>query len=105
MKASIVNVVMPRNQFQAITAFLDFADNSDYDFNDPNHGRLNKVLAIVEYVVDSRFKSVYVPNGFVCNDEELLLWKGKLSFKQYTLNKRSLFANKVFSLCETTRYL
>ena len=38
------------------------------------------VRAVIEYIVD-RFKSVYVPNEFVCIDEELLLWKDRLSFK------------------------
>ena len=80
LKASIFNVDMPRNRFQAIIAFLHFVDNSDYDLNDPNRDRLYKVRAVIEYIVD-RFKSVYVPNEFVFIDEELLLWKDRLSFK------------------------
>ena len=65
---------MPRNRFQAISAFLHLAGNSDYNLNDPNHDRLYKVRAVIKYFVD-RFKSVYMPNEFVCIDEELLLWK------------------------------
>ena len=103
-KASNFNVVMPRNQFQAITAFLHFADNSDDDLNDPNLDRLYKVHAVIEYIVD-RFKSVYVPNEFVYMDEELLLWKGRLSFKQYISNKGSRFGIKLFSLCETSGFI
>ena len=48
LKASIFNVVMPRNRFQVIMAFLHFADNSDYDVNDPNRDRLYKVRAVIE---------------------------------------------------------
>ena len=103
-KASIFNVVMPRNQFQAITFFLHFADNSDYDVNDPNLDRLYKVRAVIEYIVD-RFRSVYVPNEFVYIDEELLLWKGRLSFKQYISNKRSRSGIKLFSPCETNGFI
>ena len=72
LKASIFNVVMPRNRFQVIIAFLHFADNSDYGVNDPNCDRLYKVRDVIEYIFD-RFKSVYVPNEFVCIDEELFL--------------------------------
>ena len=72
LNASIFNVVMPRNQFQVIIAFLHFADNSDYGVNDPNRDRLHKVRDVIEYIFD-KFKSVYVPNEFVCIDEELLL--------------------------------
>ena len=93
-----------RNQFQAITFFLHFADNSDYDVNDPNLDRLYKVRAVIEYIVD-RFRSVYVPNEFVYIDEELLLWKGRLSFKQYISNKRSRSGIKLFSLCETSGFI
>ena len=44
LKASLFNVVMPRNRFQVIIAFLHFADNSDYDVKDTNGNRLYKVL-------------------------------------------------------------
>ena len=72
LKTSIFNVVMPRNRFQVIIAFLHFAGNSDYGVNGPNLDRLYKIRDVIEYIVD-RFKSVYVPNEFVCIDEELLL--------------------------------
>ena len=78
---------MPRNRFQAIITFLHFADSRDYDLNESNRDRLYKVRFVIEYIVD-RFKSVHVPNKFVCIDEEFLLWKGRLSFKQYIPNKR-----------------
>ena len=38
-------------------------------------------------------------------DEQLLLWKGRLGFKQYISNKRSRFGIKIFSLCEFSGYL
>ena len=37
-------------------------------------------------------------------DEELLLWMGRLGFKQYIPNKRSRFCIKMFSLCEVSGY-
>ena len=37
-------------------------------------------------------------------DEELLLWMGRLGFKQYIPNKRSRFCIKMYSLCEVSGY-
>lgn len=53
----------------------------------------------------TRFKSAYIPDKNISIDEELMLWKGRLAFKQYIPNKRSRFGIKFFSLCDTTRYL
>lgn len=104
LKGSIFNNVMPRNRFQSILQFLHFADNSNYDATDPNHDRLYKVRPVIEYLV-SKFKSNYIPEQHISIDEELLLWKGRLVFKQYIPLKRARFGIKMFSLCETTGYL
>ena len=104
LKGSIFHNVMPRNCFQSILQFLHFADNSYYNATDPNCDRLYKVRPIVQDLV-SKFKSVYIPEEHISIDEELLLWKGKLLFKQYIPLKRARFGIKMFSLCETTGYL
>ena len=41
----------------------------------------------------------------VAIDEELLLWKGRVGFKQYIPSKRARFDIKMFSLCEVSGYL
>ena len=38
-------------------------------------------------------------------DEELLLWKGRLPYKQYISSKRSRYGIKLFTLCEDSGYL
>ena len=75
-----------------------------YNANDPNRDRIYKVHPKIEYLVN-KFKSVYTPDKEVSIDEELLLWKGRLGFKQYISNKRSCFGIKMFSLCEVSGYL
>ena len=52
-----------------------------------------------------RFKEVYIPSHEISIDEELMLGKGRLRFKQYIPNKRCRFDIKYFSLCETSGYL
>ena len=71
-----------------ILKFICFADNTFYDPKDPNRDRLYEVRPIVEFVVN-KFKSAYVPSKFISIAEELLLWRGRLIFKQYIPNKRS----------------
>ena len=51
------------------------------------------------------FKNVYTPDKHIAIDEELLLWKGRLGFKQYIPNKRARFRIKMFSVCEVSGYL
>ena len=104
LKGSIFNSVMPRNRFQSILQFLHFADNSQFDPNDPDRDRLYKVRPVVEYLVN-KFRTVYIPEDRISIDKELLLWKGNLAFKQYIPMKRARFGIKMFSLCETSGYL
>ena len=104
LKGSVFNSVMPRNRYQTILRFLHFADNSQYDPNDPDRDRLYKVRPLVDLLV-SKFKAVYIPEKNISIDEELLLWKGRLVFKQYIPLKRARFGIKMFSLCESSGYL
>ena len=53
----------------------------------------------------SKFKRTYILEREISIDEELLLWKGRLAFKQYIPLKRARFGIKMFRLCETSGYL
>ena len=52
LQTSIFNQVMSWNRFQKILEFLHFADNSNYDANDPNWDKLYKVRYVVEFLID-----------------------------------------------------
>ena len=104
LQTSVFNHIMSRNRFQMILQFIHFVDNSLYDPKDPNRDRLYKVRPMVEFLVN-KFKSVCVPSKFISTDEELLLCKGQLIFKQYIPNKRARFGTNMFSLCEDSGYL
>ena len=71
LKGSIFNSVMSRNRFQSILQFLHFADNSQFDPNDPDHDCLHKVRPVVDYLVN-KLKTVYIPEDHISIDEELL---------------------------------
>ena len=95
---------MARNRFTEILKFLHFVDDSNYNANDSNRDKLNEVEGVVEFLVD-QFKNVYIPTQHISIDEELLFWKGRLSFKQHIPSKRSRFGVKLFSVCEDSGYL
>ena len=87
---------MPHNRCQTVLRFLRFADNSQFGPNDPDLDRLYKVWPLVDHLV-SKFKSTYIPEKEISVDKELLLWKGRLVFKQYIPLKLARFWIKIFS--------
>ena len=104
LKTQFFNDMMPISLFQSILDFFHFNDNSQYNVNDPNRNRLFKIRPVVEDLT-RKFKSVYTLTQHVLSDVEILLWKGRLGFKQYIPNNHSQFGIKMFSLCEVSHYL
>ena len=49
----------------------------------------------------NKFSTVYIPTQNIAIDESLLLWKGRLSMKQYIPMKRATFGIKSYALCES----
>ena len=101
---STFGAVMSRNKYQMILKFLHFADNSLYNCNDPNRDRLYKVRPFLDHFL-LKFQELYNPTKECSIDEQLLLYKGLLQFKQYIPMKRARFGIKIFSLCDSTGYL
>ena len=91
--------IMKRDKFLGILQFLHFADNNDAVPGD----RLAKLSPLTDMLTDI-FKRTYVPQQFISIDEELVLFKGRLLFKQYIRSKRARFSVKVFALCDTSGY-
>ena len=95
---------MARDRFLLLLKFLHFNDNSkmpqpgaqDYD-------RLYKIRPLLTKLQE-RFEDVYKPKREVAVDESLLLWKGRLGFRQYMPLKRARFGIKLFLVCDSTGY-
>ena len=75
-----------------------------YDLEDPDRDRLFKIRPLISYFNEA-FQEFYSPSRRISIDEQLLLHKGNLHFKQYIPNKRARFGIKFFSLCDETGYL
>ncbi|KAM7310590.1 hypothetical protein ISCGN_007498 [Ixodes scapularis] len=61
--------------------------------------RLYKIGPILDQLVE-KFQQPYTAQRDICIDESLLLWKGRLGWKQYIPMKRARFGMESFTLCE-----
>jgi len=79
---------------------LHFVNNEAVPRN--NTDRFIKFGGIMSHIFD-RFLHFVCPREYLCIDESLMPFKGRLSFKQYVPTKRARFGIKFFVLvdCET----
>ena len=73
-----ISSVMSRIQFEQIRRFLHLADNTQDNKTD----KLFKVRHFVD-LVTTQFSEIYTLHKPVTIDEAMILYKGRLSFKQY----------------------
>ena len=93
----VFSQVMSRERFQLLLRFLHFQDNEDpsYDPQDPGRDRLFKLRRIID-LLRQRFNTVYYPPEDIAVDESLVLFRGRLLFRQYIKTKRATFGIKFF---------
>ncbi|KAJ8933811.1 hypothetical protein NQ314_013783 [Rhamnusium bicolor] len=92
--------VLPKNRFQILLKTWHFANNENANTDD----RLNKISQLLPKLQQS-FQAPIIPGEFICIDETLVPFKGRLKFKQYISNKRFKFGIKLFKLCLEGEYL
>ncbi|UYV68901.1 hypothetical protein LAZ67_6001555 [Cordylochernes scorpioides] len=93
--------LMSRDRFFLILSVLHFSDNKTQI---PGY-KLHKLKPVVDHV-KSAYKYAFKPFQDVCIDESLVLFKGRLGFKQYIPSKRKRFGIKLFVLCDVeTKYI
>ncbi|XP_064631644.1 piggyBac transposable element-derived protein 4-like [Lineus longissimus] len=95
---------MPRDRFKAILRFLHFNDNTHYNQDDPDRDRLYKIRRLID-CLKANCQRAFEPGKNICVDESLLLFKGRLAFKQYIKTKRSRIGVKFYELCTSNGIL
>ena len=85
--------VMSRGRFLSITKFLRFSSMTDVDKSHPRT-RMEPYLDLLR----QRSQRPLVPGIDIAIDEALVLWKGRLQFKQFIRTKRARFGIKAFVL-------
>jgi hypothetical protein len=97
IETPIFSQLMTRNRFLLLTKFLHFSNNDEYDAGDPGRDKIFKIREVTNLLVE-QWRTVYTPGKYLCVDESLIAFKGRLSFKQYIRTKRSRFGVKFYTL-------
>jgi len=96
----VVSSVMPRDRFEALMRMWHFANNEDAVPGD----RLHKIRQVCDAILD-RFQDVYHPDKELSIDESMVLWRGRLVFRQYIPGKKHKYGIKLYLLCEPYGYV
>lgn len=96
---NFANKIMSRNRFELLLRMIHFADNGEADQTD----KLYKLTPLVN-MLTANFKSLYVPEEYICVDETLLPFRGRLGFRQYIKTKRHRYGVKLFKVCSGLGY-
>jgi len=91
---------MSINRFYLLLKFWHFCDNTIGDVTD----RLRKLRDICAAIL-ARFQKVYTPSKALSVDEAMVLWRGRLVFRQYIPGKKHKFGIKLYLLCEPSGYV
>ena len=90
---------MSHNSFQLLLSCLHFSNNEE---SLPSN-RLAKIATVLD-LMNENFQSLYKPGEEVVIDETLILWRGRLVFRQYFPNKAHKYGIKLFKLCSIEGY-
>lgn len=91
----IFGKIMCRDRYLLILRMIHFCNNEIQ----VSGNRLFKLDMVLDEV-RANFKAAMVPFQNLVIDESLVLWKGRLSFKQFIKSKRHRFGIKFFVLCD-----
>lgn len=92
----IFKQIMSRDRYLLLLRMLHFADNNTEP--DPED-KIWKIRKIVNHL-QTKFSDNFYPYQNICIDESLLLFKGRVFFKQYIPSKRHRFGVKFFVACD-----
>jgi hypothetical protein len=92
---------MDRDRYLLLMKFWHFENN---EVRENTNDRLYKIRHVLEYL-NQKFAETYFPSENISLDESLLLFKGRLMFKQYIPLKRSRYGIKQYIVAENTGYV
>ena len=91
---------LSRDRFQIILRFVRFSDYSQHDVSDPLH-KISDFLEKTKHIIQNS----YMPSEKVAIDEVLLLFKGRLFFRNFIPSKRSRYGIKIYALVDEFGYM
>jgi hypothetical protein len=101
---AIYGKTMKRDKFSHILRFLYFSDiKNEPDKTDENYDQLWKMRAIFDKL-DNSFVKYYVPTENLAVYEIIVLFKGRVKFRQYIPKKCKQFGIKLYRLFDSKGY-
>ncbi|KAG8237902.1 hypothetical protein J437_LFUL017698 [Ladona fulva] len=91
---------MSYRRYILLKRYLHFVDNSSYKPGNHPNPKLYNIWPIFQHL-NGTYSKLLSPMRDVSVDESLMLYKGRLGWKQYIPQKRARFGIKSFMLCET----
>ena len=88
---------LSRDRFQILLRFLRFANYDEISEND--NDALRKIRPFLNMVKDI-CRNTYLPNKDLTVDESMVLWRGRLFFRQYIPSKRHRYGIKLYEVCD-----
>ena len=97
LSTPVFGYVIARDRYMQILRSLHFSNNEESSFQS-----FRKIQPVIDHVKTKFVNTIHLGKNF-CIGESLLLWKGRLKFKQYLPLERNRFGIKIFELvdCET----
>ena len=95
IETPIFGTIFARDRYDSLLRYLHFVDNEKVSSSD----RLSKLGSVLDDL-KTKFSGAMYPYQNLVVDESLMLWKGRLHFKQYVPSKRSRFGIKLHILCD-----
>ncbi|KAF8789082.1 PiggyBac transposable element-derived protein like [Argiope bruennichi] len=92
--------IMSHRRFCLLQRYLHFSDNAAFDPQNHECPKLVKVWPVLKHL-NEKFSETVTPERDVTIDEILMLFKGRLGWKQFIPLKRARFGVKCFMLCES----
>ncbi|XP_049762380.1 piggyBac transposable element-derived protein 4-like [Schistocerca cancellata] len=89
-----------RNRFLLILRALHFSENPKQGKPTPSD-RLYKIRPVINFF-NERMCQVYYPGRELSLDESMILWRGRLLFRQYIKNKKHKYGIKLYILTTPT---
>lgn len=88
---------MSRDRFLLIMRCIHFSQTNEEVGVDVD--RLSKVQILVDHF-NKKMDDIYYPSKELSLDEAMVLWRGRLIFRQYIKGKRHKYGIKLYTLCE-----
>jgi len=84
---------MSRERFESILRFFNFGEKPKFEGD-----RLRKIRMIMDHF-NKTMRELITPEKNLSLDESMMLWRGRLIFRQYIKNKRHKYGIKFYELC------